>query len=83
MGMYAVPVPPLKHEELLEDGSKRGFATATGKVELASDVLEAMGSTRLPVPAEGYSLCSEDFQKVREEEGWTHLTLITGGRRQP
>ncbi len=83
MGMYAVPVPPLKHEELLEDGSKRGFATATGKVELASDVLEAMGSTRLPVPAEGYSLCSEDFQKAREEEGWTHLTLITGGRRQP
>ncbi len=83
MGMYAMPNRPFKHEELLEDGQKRGFATPSGKVELASNRLEAMGSSRLPKPGEPYALCSDAFKTEREAAGWMHLGLITGGRRQP
>ncbi len=83
MGMYAMPNPPFKHEQLDEDGNPRGFATPSGKVELASAYLDSLGGGALPVPGSSYRLCSDEFIQERQAEGWTHLTLITGGRRQP
>lgn len=83
MGMYAMPVPPFKHEQLRVDGTPAGFATPSGKVELVSAYLEELGGGRLPVPGKSYGLCSAPFIQQKEAEGWTHLTLITGGRRQP
>ncbi|MCL1799348.1 MAG: molybdopterin-dependent oxidoreductase [Eggerthellaceae bacterium] len=50
VGIYARPPAFLKHEQLREDGSPRGFATQTGKVELASDLLGGWGASRLPTP---------------------------------
>ncbi len=83
VGMYATPTPHFKHEQLTEAGEPRGFATPSGKVELASSFLEQLGAGRLPEPGEPYRLCSPEMVEAHEAEGWEHLTLITGGRRQP
>lgn len=83
MGMYAMPITPHKHEQVMPDGTKRGFATPTGKVELANAALEEMGGGRLPVPGESYPLCSDGFIRKMEADGWQHFGLITGGRKQP
>lgn len=83
MGVYATANPPFKHEQLDADGTPRGFATPSGKVELANPYLESLGGGALPVPGKSYQLCSPAFVAEKEQEGWTHLTLITGGRRQP
>lgn len=83
MGMYAMPNAPYKHERLDGDGLPCGFATPSGKVELASPYLAQLGGGACPEPGEGYALCTPGFIAEREREGWTHLTLITGGRRQP
>ncbi len=61
----------------------RGFATASGKVELVSETLYALGGERLPLPAENRHLCSESFVAEKEASGWRHLELITGARKQP
>lgn len=83
MGMYAMPNSPFKHEQLDEQGHPAGFATPSGKVELACGYLQDIGGGLLPVPGEPYRLCTPAFVAQKESEGWTHLTLITGGRRQP
>lgn len=83
VGMYASPTPHLKHEQLTSSGSPRGFATPSGKVELASSFFEQLGGGCLPEPAESYALCSPEMVCSYEDDGWLHLTLITGGRRQP
>ena len=61
-----------------ETGTPRGFATTTGKIELASVALEHLGGSRLPSPAPHLSLCSGDTLAKG-----AHLTLITGSRKQP
>lgn len=83
MGMYAMPNPPFKHKQPDDAGNPAGFATPSGKVELASSYLEGLGGDALPRPGKGYALCSQEFVEEKEGEGWQHLTLITGGRRQP
>ena len=69
-GLYAPPPRYLKHEE--NAGSKqKGFATASGKIELFSNFLEQLGAT--PMPEHQNDEVLEDYP----------LTLITGGRKQP
>lgn len=82
-GMYFRPPGYLKH--LMTDDEMRpyGFATASGKVELASGLLEALGGQRLPEPGHVRRLCSDAFVAAREAEGWAHVGLMTGGRKQP
>lgn len=77
--------PPAHGKHLLPgpDGRPQGFATATGKIELASEALDALGGPRLPELGEPRRLCSGGFIAAREAEGWTHLPLITGARKQP
>ena len=60
------------------DGYARGFATSTGKVELASEALTALGGQRLPHECEPAHLCTGEILKRGP-----HLQLITGARKQP
>lgn len=83
IGICSQPPRPYKHLELDEDGNPKGFGTASGKIELASSALELLGGDRLPCPADNRTLCSDAFIAERESQGWVHLPLITGGRKQP
>jgi len=83
LGLCYQPPAYGKHLQPGPDGRAQGFATATGKIELASEALGALGGPRLPEPGEPRRLCSYAFIAEREAEGWTHLPLITGARKQP
>ncbi len=83
IGAYFVPPAPFKHLMPDADGAPKGFATRTGKIELASEMLEALGGERLPTQGAHRSLCTEAFVRECEKEGWKHVDLITGGRKQP
>ena len=61
-----------KHEALGADGRPVGFATTTGRIELASEFLPFHGGSRLPEPVLGGPKAPR-----------RPLTLITGARRQP
>lgn len=82
-GIYAKA--PLYHKHLMvgEDGTYQGFATESGKIELVSLVLEKLGGDRLPLPRASCCLCSAGFIAQKEQDGWHHVELITGGRKQP
>ncbi|MCI2241619.1 molybdopterin-containing oxidoreductase family protein [Adlercreutzia faecimuris] len=83
LGLYHQPPAYAKHLLPGPDGAPQGFATATGRIELASEALDALGGPRLPEPGEPRRLCSDAFVAEREAAGWTHLPLITGARKQP
>ena len=72
VGTYWPQPAYAKHETLGEDGHPVGFATTTGKIELASEFLPARGGSRLPEPVLGGPKAPR-----------RSLTLITGARRQP
>lgn len=74
-GLYAPPVAYAKHEQL--DSSKRtiGFATPSGKVELASSLLEQLGGSVYPVPVRS------SIAHAHLEQG--DVVLLTGARAQP
>lgn len=50
-GLYWRPPAFAKHELLGEDGKPAGFATTTGKIELACEILGELGGDRLPTPS--------------------------------
>lgn len=81
-GLYWKPPAYGKHELPGPDGRPQGFATTTGKIELASEFLPQLGGPRLPEPtapdALGGAPCSEELRATG-----TALTLITGARKQP
>lgn len=83
VGIYFQPPAYAKHELRRPDGCPQGFATTTGKIELASEFLPTLGGPRLPEPAEPITLCSPAFRERLEGEGGVHLSLITGSRKQP
>lgn len=83
LGICTVPPRPYKHLEVNADGKPKGFATPSGKIELVSSLLTELGGEGLPQPHENRRLCTEGFVKDREEEGWKHIKLITGARKQP
>ena len=78
-GIYAQPTTFYKHALPLPGQTEpRGFATTTGKIELASEALDHLGGPRLPKPGAPITLCSP----ATREKG-AHLTLLTGSRKQP
>ena len=85
-GLYWPAPTPRKHELPDADGAPRGFATTTGKIELASEFLPRFGGSRVPEPiVVGASGPGERaaFGEVAPRDGGLPLTLITGARRQP
>ena len=82
-GIYFQPPAYGKHLIAGPDGAPQGFATTTGKIELASEFLPQVGGTRLPEPAGHASLCSSELVARAEAEGGAHLRMITGSRKQP
>lgn len=70
VGIYYYHPGFYKHEMLNDAGKPQGFGTASGKIELASDVLEELGHERLP---SGQLGATDDDA----------LILITGARIQP
>ncbi len=76
-GLYWPAPTPRKHEQLGSDGAPRGFATTTGKIELASEFLPRFGGPRVPEPVLAGRL--DDAAPGAGER----LILVTGARRQP
>lgn len=83
VGLYFRPPDFGKHKITGPDGRKQGFATSTGKIELASEILPKLGGQRLPHMGEPARLCSDALVRRAEEEGGLHVTMITGARKQP
>lgn len=83
LGLYYQPPAYRKHLLPGPDGKPQGFATTTGKVELASEFLPLVGGTRLPQPSGHLSLCSPELVERAEAAGGAHLRMITGSRKQP
>lgn len=75
-----------KHELLDEAGNPQGFATTTGKLELANEYLQELGFAPLPVPAapdRGPASNPGPGPALDAQSGEHPLTLITGARKQP
>ena len=84
LGIYWQPPAYAKHELPGPDGKPQGFATTTGKIELASEFLPTLGGPRLPEPAAPATpLCSPELVEDAERAGGAHLPMITGSRKQP
>ncbi len=74
------------YEKFLEpgpDGQPQGFATTTGKIELASELLPKLGGQRLPEQGRRMRLCSDELIAQAKQAGGVHLDMITGSRKQP
>ncbi|MBO4353249.1 MAG: molybdopterin-dependent oxidoreductase [Eggerthellaceae bacterium] len=83
LGMYFKQPPYEKHLLPGLDGKPQGFATSTGKIELASELLPQLGGQRLPEQGAFASFCSEELVRAAEARGAAHLPMITGSRKQP
>ena len=97
IGQYYRPPAYFKHERLASDGTPAGFATTTGKIELASELLEELGGDRLPTPSPrariaagegGAAGCvradaSQAAPGHGSADGPARIALITGARKQP
>lgn len=83
IGLYARSPEFYNHALPDADGTPRGFATTTGKIELASELLPLLGGTRLPEPGTPPKLCSPEFIKQAKAQGAAHLAMNTGARKQP
>ena len=82
-GIYHIAPQPEKHLISDETGKPRGFATATGKIELASELLPKLGGQRLPEQGAPMRLCSRDLVERACSEGGFHVDMLTGSRKQP
>ncbi|MBQ9003044.1 MAG: molybdopterin-dependent oxidoreductase [Eggerthellaceae bacterium] len=83
IGSYHIPTEPNKHLLPGADGKPQGFATTTGKIELASELLPKLGGQRLPEQGSFTRLCSPELVERLEREGAHHVEMITGSRKQP
>ncbi|MDR0515387.1 MAG: molybdopterin-dependent oxidoreductase [Coriobacteriaceae bacterium] len=85
-GIYYRPPAFFKHEEPGTEGRRRGFATTTGKVELASEILAELGGQRVPTYLpQGPAAAPPQGPAAAPPQGpaAAPLTLITGARKQP
>ena len=83
LGLCHQPYGYFKHLMPGPDGRPQGFATSTGKIELASEALAMFGGPRLPEQGKPRRLCTPEFIARAEAEGAVHVPLITGPRKQP
>ncbi|MBQ3329074.1 MAG: molybdopterin-dependent oxidoreductase [Eggerthellaceae bacterium] len=76
---------PVEEKHLLPgpDGKPQGFATTTGKIELASELLPKLGGQRLPEQGPFMRLCSPKLVEVATAQGAHHVEMLTGSRKQP
>ena len=76
---------PVEEKHLLPgpDGKPQGFATTTGKIELASELLPKLGGQRLPEQGPFMRLCSPRLVEVATAQGAHHVEMLTGSRKQP
>ncbi|NHM13648.1 molybdopterin-containing oxidoreductase family protein [Xiamenia xianingshaonis] len=91
-GLYWPPPAFNKHERIGDDGRPAGFATTTGKIELASEFLPRFGGFRTPQPVlgghmgESRSAAGAAGNPSGASEAAADafpFTLVTGARRQP
>lgn len=97
-GLYWRPPAYEKHKLPGADGEPAGFATTTGKIELACEVLDALGGDRLPSPSPRFASLVTSCGLEGEEPATgasdgaspsgaadrnDGLVLITGARKQP
>ena len=75
LGIYAPAPVYRKHERPGPDGRPAGFATPSGKVELASSLLEQLGGSAYPEPASA-AIAHADLSRGK-------VVLLTGARSQP
>ena len=83
IGIYHIPPEPEKHLLAGSDGCARGFATTTGQIELASELLPQLGGQRLPEQGKPMRLCSKELIEAGEARGARHVEMLTGSRKQP
>ena len=83
VGAYQVPPVDRKHELPGPNGIARGFATTTGKVELASELLPQLDGQRLPEQGPFMRLCSPELVERIERRGGHRVEMLTGSRKQP
>ncbi|MBO4364841.1 MAG: molybdopterin-dependent oxidoreductase, partial [Eggerthellaceae bacterium] len=83
IGVYHIPPSPEKHLMPDANGAPRGFATSTGKIELASELLPKLGGQRLPEQGVPMRLCSPELVAAGEARGAHHVEMLTGSRKQP
>lgn len=83
IGSYHIPAAAEKHLMPGPDGKPQGFATRTGKIELASELLPLLGGQRLPEPRPFMRLCSQELVSRITAEGGHHVEMLTGSRKQP
>ncbi|MBE6472768.1 MAG: dehydrogenase [Coriobacteriaceae bacterium] len=82
-GAYSMPPVAEKHLLPGPDGKPQGFATTTGKIELASELLPKLGSQRLPEQGPFMRLCSPELVERLEAKGAHRVEMLTGARKQP
>ena len=83
IGIYHIPPAPEKHLVPGPDGEPQGFATTTGKIELASELLPQLGGQRLPEQGPFMRLCSDELVEAAQRRGAHHVQMLTGSRKQP
>lgn len=79
VGIYYRQPGFFKHERPGADGKPMGFATKTGKIELASELLPELGGSRLPHGEPPVPVALSEELLAQGER----LALITGARKQP
>ena len=82
-GAYSLPLEENKHLKPGKDGRPQGFATSTGKIELASELLPKLGGQRLPEQGPFMRLCSPELVERLTARGAHHVEMLTGSRKQP
>ena len=83
IGIYHIPPAPEKHLAVGDDGALLGFATTTGQIELASELLPRLGGQRLPEQGPPMRICSPELIAAGEARGAHHVEMLTGSRKQP
>ncbi|MBR3181984.1 MAG: molybdopterin-dependent oxidoreductase [Eggerthellaceae bacterium] len=83
IGIYHIPPEPEKFLKPDADGKPQGFATTTGRIELASELLPQLGGQRLPEQGAFMRLCPPDLVERLTAEGAHHVVMLTGSRKQP
>lgn len=83
IGSYQMPSATEKHLLPNAAGRPQGFATTTGKIELASELLPKLGGQRLPEQGPFMRLCSPGLIDQIKAEGGHHVEMLTGSRKQP
>ena len=82
LGLCFQPPAYAKHLALDEEGRQR-LRHHHGQDRAGKRDPHRTRLSRLPEPGEPRRLCSRAFIAEREAQGWVHMPLITGARKQP